>query len=258
MQRNAAVLARALVVMTMAVSALGLTTRPAHAAVVDSLVREVDRLYRAHSAHARIEMEIVTPHWQRTLSMASWSEGMQRTFIRITAPAREKNAATLRVGSEMWNYLPKANKVIKVPPSMMMGSWMGSDFTNDDLVKESSLSDDYTYRFIDVDSAADRIYYIDCVPHEDLAVVWSHIVMAVSKTDHVPIWEKYYDEKNALMRVMTYGNVQRIGDRQIPLTLEMIPQRKEGHRTIIRYLELQFDVDLDPDIFSLQNLHASP
>ena len=236
---------------------VALTPNPARAADVDSLVREVDRLYRAHSAHARIEMEIVTPHWQRTLSMVSWSEGMKKTFIRITAPAREKDAATLRIGNEMWNYLPKANKVIKVPPSMMMGSWMGSDFTNDDLVKESSLFEDYTYRFIDVDSAAEALYYIDCVPREDLAVVWSHIVMAVAKNDHLPIWEKYYDDRDSLMRVMSYGNIQRVGDRRIPLTLEMVPQHKEGHRTIIRYLELEFNVAFDPETFSLRNLHAS-
>jgi outer membrane lipoprotein-sorting protein len=223
---------------------------------VDSLVQEVDRLYRARSAYAEIEMEIVTPNWQRTLSMHSWSEGMKKTFIRITAPARDKDVATLRIGNEMWNYLPKANKVIKIPPSMMMGSWMGSDFTNDDLVKESSLFEDYTYKLMEPDSADGNLYYINCIPREDLPVVWGNIVIAVTKNNHLPVWQKYYDEKGELMRIMNYGDIRTIGGRTIPTMIEMVPQNKEGHRTIIRYLELDFNVTLDPDTFTLRNLHA--
>jgi len=223
---------------------------------VDSLVHEVDRLYRAKSASATIEMEIVTPHWQRTLEMKSWSEGMKKTFIRITAPAREKDVATLRIDNEMWNYLPKANKVMKIPPSMMMGSWMGSDFTNDDLVKESSLFEDYSYSLIEPDSADPDLYYINCVPHKDLAVVWGNIVIAVRRSDHIPVWQKYYDEKGKLMRIMTYSDVQKVDGREIPMTLSMVPQNKEGHKTVIRYLDLKFNVKLDPETFSLRNLHA--
>lgn len=223
---------------------------------VDSLIHEVDRLYRAQSAYAEIEMEIVTPHWQRTLSMDSWSEGMKKTFIRITAPAREKDMATLRIDNEMWNYLPKANKVMKIPPSMMMGSWMGSDFTNDDLVKESSFFEDYTYGLVEPDSADSKLYYIDCVPHEDVAVVWGRVTVAITKTGHLPVWQKYYDEKGDLMRVMYYGDVQTIGGRTIPTTLEMVPQHKEGHRTTIRYSELEFNIRLPDDTFSLRNLRS--
>ena len=115
---------------------------------VNELIREIDRLYRAETSYTELEMEIVTPHWQRTLAMYGWSEGMDNTFLRITAPRKEKGVATLRIDNEMWNFLPKTNKVMKIPPSMMMGSWMGSDFTNDDLVKESSLFEDYRYEAI--------------------------------------------------------------------------------------------------------------
>lgn len=223
---------------------------------VDSLVREVDRLYRAQSAYAEIEMEIVTPHWQRTLSMVSWSEGMKKTFVRITAPAREKDMATLRIGNEMWNYLPKANKVMKIPPSMMMGSWMGSDFTNDDIVKESSLFEDYSYELVAPKGADTGLYYVNCIPREDLPVVWGNIVIAVTKRDHLPVWQKYYDEKGELMRIMSYADVRTVGGRTLPTTLELVPQNKEGHKTVIRYVKLEFNVALDPETFSLRNLRA--
>ena len=129
---------------------------PAFAQAVDSsavqaIIKKVDQLYRSKTSSSSMEMEIVTPHWQRTLAMNAWTEGMDKTFFRITSPKKEQGVATLRVENEMWNYLPKTNKVMKVPPSMMMSSWMGSDFTNDDLVKEFSLFEDYSYELIDVD-----------------------------------------------------------------------------------------------------------
>jgi len=224
---------------------------------VNKLIREVDRMYRSSTSYAEFEMEIVTPHWQRTMAMDAWSEGMDKTFIRIKTPLKEKGMATLRVENEMWNYLPKTDKVIKIPPSMMMGSWMGSDFTNDDLVKESSLFHDYSYELIEVDSAQDKLYYINCIPREDLAVVWGNIVIAVNRADSLPVWQKYYDEKGELMRVMAYSDVMMLGGRRIPAVMEIIPQHKEGHKTVIRYTRAEFDVPLDEETFTLRNLRTN-
>ena len=120
---------------------------------VEAIVKKMDQLYRSETSHAEMEMQIATPHWERTLAMTVWTKGMDHTFIRITAPKKEQGVATLRIGNEMWNYLPKTNKVMKIPPSMMMGSWMGSDFTNDDLVKESSMLNDYTYQLVKPEDA---------------------------------------------------------------------------------------------------------
>ncbi|MCK4605655.1 MAG: outer membrane lipoprotein-sorting protein [candidate division Zixibacteria bacterium] len=223
---------------------------------VEEIIRRVDRLYRSQSSYSELEMEIITPHWQRTLAMYCWSEGIEKTFIRITSPQKEKGVATLRVGNEMWNYLPKTNKVIKIPPSMMMGSWMGSDFTNDDLVKESSLFEDYSYELIPPDSTEEGLLLVNCIPREDLAVVWGNIVIAVSESDHLPRWQKYYDEKGALMRVMTYSRVKNLGGRKLPSVIEMVPQNKEGHRTVFRYLKVEFDIALDDETFTLRNLRS--
>jgi len=223
---------------------------------IDQLVREVDQLYRSETSYSELEMEIVTPRWERTLAMYGWSEGTDRTFIRITSPKKEKGMATLRIENEMWNYLPKTNKVIKIPPSMMMSSWMGSDFTNDDLVKEFSLFEDYTYELIDVEGGSDDNHYINCIPREDLPVVWKNVVVAARKSDHIPLWMKYYDEKNQLMRVLTYSEVKDFGGRKIPSVMKMIPQNKEGHKTVIRYIDIVFDLKLDDEVFSLRNLHS--
>ncbi|MCK4461576.1 MAG: outer membrane lipoprotein-sorting protein, partial [candidate division Zixibacteria bacterium] len=137
-------------------------------AEVRALIEEIDQLYRSESSYAVFEMEIVTPHYQRTLAMEAWSLGTKKTLIRINAPRKEKGVSTLRIDNEMWNYLPKTDRVIRIPPSMMMSSWMGSDFTNDDLVQEFSLFEDYSYELTTPDSARDDLIYINCVPREDL------------------------------------------------------------------------------------------
>jgi len=224
---------------------------------VDSIIKKVDELYRSKTSYAELEMEIITPHWQRTLAMNAWTEGMDRTFIRITAPKKEQGVATLRIENEMWNYLPKTNKVMKVPPSMMMSSWMGSDFTNDDLVKEFSLYEDYTYELLEVENGREDWYYVKAIPREDLPVVWGHITIAVRKSDYLPVWQKYYDEKGALMRVWSFSEIKKFGDRTIPSVMEIVPQHKSGHKTIMRYLKAEFNTPIDKDIFSLRNLRSA-
>ncbi len=220
------------------------------------IVKKMDELYRSQSGSLVMEMEIVTPHWRRTLKMNVWSVGMDKTFIRILEPKKESGMATLRVGNEMWNFLPKTNKVIKIPPSMMMGSWMGSDFTNDDLVKEYTFLEDYTFDFTDVENPQAGVVYVKCVPKEGLPIVWGHIVSAVREKDSIPLWAKYYDEKGKLMREIEYRDVKTFGRRTIPALMELLPTHKKGNRTVVRYLEARFDSAVDEKIFSLRNLRS--
>lgn len=220
------------------------------------IVKKLDELYRSESSFGELEMEIVTPHWQRTLRMKIWTKGMDKTFIRISSPQKEKGVATLRIGNEMWNYLPNTNKVIKIPPSMMMSSWMGSDFTNDDLVNEFSLIENYHYKLITPEDPERDLLYIESIPREDLPIVWGKLITAVRKGDYIPVWEKYYDEKGSLMRLMNFEDIRDFDGRKIPAVMELIPQNKEGHKTVIRYLELQFDKTVDDNIFSLRNLRS--
>jgi outer membrane lipoprotein-sorting protein len=223
---------------------------------VDQIVKEIDELYRSDSSYARLEMQIVTPHWERTLKMKAWSEGMKKTLIRITSPPKEKGVATLRIANEMWNYLPKTNKVIKIPPSMMMSSWMGSDFTNDDLVREFTFVDDYNYEKTTVENSKENLIYIRFTPKEGLPIVWGHIITAVQRNDSIPVWEKYYDEKGKLIRILYFKEINTFDGRQVPSIMELVPQNKDGNKTIIKYLEIDFSPHLSEDTFSLRNLRS--
>jgi outer membrane lipoprotein-sorting protein len=221
---------------------------------VKDIVKKIDELYRSKTSYAKIEMQIETPNWKRSLNMEAWTMEKDKAFILINSPKKEQGIATLRIKNEMWNYLPNTDKVMKIPPSMMMGSWMGSDFTNDDLVHEFSMVEDYDYIIINPEVPQPDLIYIEFTPKEKLPVVWGKVIVAVRKSDFIPVWQKYCDEKGNLMRQMNFKDIKVFSGRKIPSIMEMIPQNKEGHKTVIKYLDAVFDSKLDDNIFTLRNL----
>ena len=204
---------------------------------------------------SELTMTVTTPRWTRTLELAAWIDRPRRSFIRILAPAKEAGIGSLRIGSEMWNYLPNVERTIKIPPSMMLQPWMGSDFTNDDLVKESSRIDDYTHRILGVDTAANAYaYVVESVPRPDAPVVWGRIVMRVRRGDFLPVSEEFYDERGTLIRVMTFSNVRAIGGRTIPTKWEMRSVAKSGNVTTIVMKRATYDAPIAADVFTQRNL----
>lgn len=246
--------------VTVLVTLCTATTVMAQAESIDikTIIRTMDDLYRSKSSHSTISMHIVTQHWERTLDMEAWTLGQDKTFIRIHAPRKEAGVGTLRIDQEMWNYLPKVNKVIKVPPSMMSSSWMGSDFTNDDLVNEATLADDYDVEFTTVDDPDSSLVYVKATPHEDVPVVWGFYVIAIERDSYLPVWERYYDDGGKLMRTAEFSDVRTFGDRTVPSVMKMTPHsdEKKGNYTEIRYSDVEFDVPVGDDVFSLRHLRS--
>lgn len=214
------------------------------------IIRTIDEMYRADSAVATLKMHIETPNWQRTLEMQSWSRGMDDTFIRILAPRKDRGVATLKQDREMWNYFPKINKVIKVPPSMMMGSWMGSDFTNDDLVREVSLVEDY---HVEMEDRGEQ-YLLVLTPKQQTVTVWGRIDVLVDKEPLLPLEQVYFNERGDKVRTMSFSDVREFSGKRLPAVMKMVPHNKEGHSTTMEYVELAFGVEIDPSVFSLRNL----
>jgi len=221
---------------------------------VKTLIEKVDRLYRADNSYARMKMTIVNPNWERTLSMDVWSQGMKKAFIRILETAKDKGEATLRLDTEMWKYFPKIDKVMKVPPSMMMSSWMGSDFTNDDLVKETTLLDDYTAELIQPEAQDPESYLVQLTPKQQTATVWARIVLTIDKPSLLPRYEEYYDEKGRKMRRIEFHDVKDIGGRKMPAIMELTPLNKPGNKTVIEYERAEFNAGVPDAVFSLRNL----
>ncbi len=220
------------------------------------IVRKVDHLLRGETSFGIYEMTITDPNWKRTLRLKVWENRKgKRTFIRILSPAKEKGIGTLKIGFEMWNYLPRVERIIKIPPSMMMQPWMGSDFTNDDLVKESSIVEDYTHRIIGEGTYnGEDVYRVEALPKPEAAVVWGKILFWVRKKDFIPLREEFYSEKGELIRVMTFSEIREMGGRVIPTFWRMKPVKKEGRETSLRILKIEFNRRLSDTIFTLRNL----
>ena len=204
---------------------------------------------------AQLTMTVTTPRWSRTLELSAWIERPRRSFIRILSPAKEAGIGSLRIGAEMWNYLPTVERTIKIPPSMMLQPWMGSDFTNDDLVKESSLLNDYTHRVARIDTVAGAsVYVIESTPKPDAAVVWGKIIMRVRRADFLPAREEFYDERGTLVRVMTFSDIKPLGGRVIPTKWEMRPTAKPENVTTMVMTRATFDAPIAADVFTQRNL----
>ena len=218
-----------------------------------SLIDEMEALYRGESSKATMTMKVETPQYSRTMQMESSSVGQQDAFIRILSPKKDRGISTLKLDQEMWNFFPKINKVIKVPPSMMMGSWMGSDFTNDDLVKQTTLTQEYDLQLTETLTE----YNITLLPREQTVTVWGRIDYIVNKEHLVPVNQNFYDDEGVMIRKMVFSELKDFGGRIVPSVMEVIPLNKEGHRTVIIYNNLEFDPpDVDESIFTLRHLKS--
>ena len=219
------------------------------------IVERVETLLWAKTLQGEFEMTISTPRWQRTLGLRVWMDRPRRSFIRVFSPAKEAGIGSLRIGAQMWNYLPNIERTVKIPPSMMMQPWMGSDFTNDDLVKESSVVDDYTQRVLRTETFQGApTYVVEALPNPDAAVVWGRIVYWVRKADYIPLKEEFYSERGDLIRVMSFSDVRPMGGRIIPTRWEMRPVAKPENRTTILLKSVTYDQPLDAEVFTQRNL----
>ncbi len=219
------------------------------------ILDRVERLLWGTTVQGDYEMTIATPRWQRTLSLRVWMDRPKRSFVRVLSPAKEAGIGSLRIGGEMWNYLPNVERIIKIPPSMMLQPWMGSDFTNDDLVKESSILDDYTHKVLGVSAVdGESAYEVEAIPKPEAPVVWGRVVYWVRKSDFIPLKQAFYSERGELVRAMTFSDVRKLGDRTLPTRWEMRPAAKPGNVTTVRLLDAVFNQPVDDAVFTQRNL----
>jgi len=229
---------------------------PAAAApTATEIVERAEELLWGKTAVGDFDMTITTPAWARTLSLNVWMDRPGKSFLRIMAPAKDAGITSLRIESEMWNYLPAIERTVKIPPSLMLQPWLGSDFSNDDLVKESSLVTDYAHRLLGEKQVdGNDAWQIEELPKPEAAVVWGKIVYSIRKGDFVPLKLEYFDERGDLIRTLTYSDIRSVNGRTIPTRWEMQPQAKPGKKTTIVVKSIVYDKPVAADIFSLRNL----
>jgi outer membrane lipoprotein-sorting protein len=226
-----------------------------HAQDARQILKQMEDNMRGNSAYAEMDIQTVRPRFTREMSVKSWSKGEAYSMILITAPARDRGTVFLKRQKEIWNYVPSVDRMIKMPPSMMAQSWMGTDFSNDDLVRESSTLDDYTHKILRTETyEGHECYVIEMIPKPQSAVVWGKVLLWVSKNDFINLRTENFDEKNRLMNVVQMSDIKTINNRKIPMRIELIPQDKQGHKTVMVYRDLKIDIPIEDSFFSIQNI----
>ncbi len=219
------------------------------------IIKKADEKSRGLTSQGEMTMTIVRPAWTKSVTMKSWQKGTNYSMILITDPAKDKGQVFLKIKTDMWNWVPSIEKMIKIPPSMMMQSWMGSDFTNDDLVRESSIVIDYTHKLLGKDSLRGQMCYkIELIPLADAAVTWGKVIMWIT-VDSFNQWKtEYYDEDMKLVNIMNAFNIKKMGNREIPTKMEISSQDKKGNKTVLEIKSMIFDQSIDDNFFSQQNI----
>jgi hypothetical protein len=219
------------------------------------IVQKSDQQMRGDSSYSEITMNIIRPDWTRSMGMKSWTKGLDLSLVLVTAPAKDKGSASLKRQKEMWNWIPNIERVIKIAPSMLGQSWMGSDFTNDDLINQSSIVVDYEHEMVShevIDN--DDSYVIDAIAKPEAPVVWSKVRIWISKQTYLQRKVEFFDEFDELVNTMQTYDIKELGGRQLATRMEMRPADKPGNKTEMITHQAAFNFDVDDDFFSQQQM----
>jgi len=234
---------------------LGATNAIAQTLSATEIVRRADDNRRGNSSYSEIKMTIIRPTWTREIGIKSWAKGTNFSLVLITSPAREKGQAFLKRGKDLWNWQPRIGRMIKMSSSVMGQSWMGSDFTNDDMVRESSIVNDYTHRL----DGREKVRGFDCykvtlTPKENAAVVWGKLITWISATDFVEIKTEFYDEDNELVNTLNGYDIKTYGNRKLASRIEIVPASKPNQKTVMVIEKYDFNIPINDSFFSQQNM----
>ena len=234
---------------------LMLFTVCAQAQDAKEIVKKADDRAKGKTSQANMTIQIVRPNWSREMVMKTWSKGNDLALILVTSPVKDKGIVFLKRKKEVWNWLPAIERNIKLPPSMMSQSWMGTDFTNDDLVKEASIVEDYDHSILKDTTVDGRACYtIQMLPKPQTSVVWGKVLLCIDKKDFIMMHADYYDEDGNLVNTMHCSDIKMLGGKLLPARMEMVPSEKKGNKTVLIYNSLEFDKAIDDNFFATQNM----
>lgn len=219
------------------------------------IIKKAHDKERGTSSSGEMSMTIVRPTWKRTLKFKMWGKGYDYSLTLVTYPAKEKGQTFLKRKNELWSWNPTISRMIKLPPSMMSQGWMGSDYTNDDILKESSMVNDYTHKIVGSENIDGHdCYKIEMTPNATAKVVWGKVIKWVSKDEYLQLKTVYYDEDGYKVKSELGKNVKKIGGRTLPTTIEIIPEDEPGKKTIVEMINVEFDISIEESFFSQQNM----
>ena len=218
------------------------------------LIRAAMDHWRGVNSYTEMTMIVHRSDWQRKFSMRAWTEGDKLSLVRVTEPRRDAGNGTLVMDQKMWTYSPKINRIVKVPSSMMNQGWMGSDFSNKDISKSTDVIDQYEHRLLDSETVGEhRHYRIESIPHEDAAVVWGKEIFVI-RDDFVLMRQEFWDQDGILVKQMEATRLAVMDGRTVAAQLRMFKLATPDEWTEMRVDDVDFDIELDANLFTLSNL----
>jgi len=219
------------------------------------IIKKADEKFQGESNYGEFTMEIIRPDWSRTLSFKSCNKGNEYSITLVTAPPKEKGQTFMKRENDLWSWNPTISRLIKLPPSMLAQGWMGSDYSNDDILKESSVVVDYNHTIIGEEKIAGKdCFKIQMIPKEEAAVVWGKVIKWISKDGYLQLKTEYYDEDNYLIRTEVCSEIKCMSDREIPTRIEIIPEEEPENRTIVTITNIIYNINVSEAFFSQQTM----
>lgn len=220
-----------------------------------SVVKKADEKMRGNSSEIEMTIKTIRPGWTRSIDIKAWVKGSDYSVLLVQSPVKDKGIAFLKRKKEVWNWMPILERTIKLPPSMMSQSWMGTDFTNDDLVKESSIVNDYSHTIIGDTTIDNRsCYFIQMIPKQEAAVVWGKLIVCIDKKDFLELHTRFYDEDGKLINIMNAFDVKLMDGRLIPTRFEMIPMDKKNQKTEMIYRNIKYNLPIPDNFFTVEKM----
>jgi len=217
--------------------------------------RADDKMRGEKSSYSEMTMKIVRPSWERSVSFKSWGKGTELSLVYITSPARDKGQSFLKIKREMWSWNPQINRTVKLPASMLSQGWMGSDFTNDDLLNQRSVVVDYTHKIVGEEKVDNVVCFkIELLPKPEAPVVWGKMNLWISKEHDLILKTEYYDEEGYLVKTELAHTLKTMDNRLMPTVYELIPADEQGNKTIVTMDKIQFNIPIEDKFFSIQNM----
>ena len=209
-----------------------------------------EKIRGIESSYQEMMIKIIRPKWSKEMKMKGWSVGEDYFASVVLSPVKEKGTVFLKRENEVWNYIPSIERTIKLPPSMMMQNWMGTDFTNDDLVQRSSIIEDYSNSIIG-EETIDGLdcWIIELIPNEDATVVWGKLILSIDKLNYMQLKTKFFDEYDELVSIMYGKSIKNFDGKKLPSIIEYIPLDEEGNKTIVERLVWKFDIEINKRFF---------
>ncbi len=220
-----------------------------------SIVERMEQAMRGDSSYAEMTMRVERPRYTREVSMRAWMKGRDFSLVLITDPPRDRGTAYLMHKNDIWNYDPRIDRTTRLPPSMMAQSWMGSDFTNDDLVRDTNIVADYDHELAGSERIDGRdTHVIDMIPKPDAAVVWGKVRVWICKKDYLQLRAENYDQRGDIVNTMVFDRITRFGDREIPSRITVLPAGEKNEKTALTYDTVEFDIDIEAGFFTRDNM----